>query len=654
MNTLFKTSALVLSLSNLQAQTYFLNGSAEFIGNDCYRLTTTLNTQNGTVWYADQIDLNEPFDLEFLMNFGDLDANGADGIVFVLQTVGTSAIGNNGGGIGYAGFSPSFGIEFDTWYNSEFNDIVQDHIAMISDGDNNHASPSNLAGPVVASALSDNIEDGQNHVVRVVWDPQVGDVEVWFDCELRLIHGVDLLNSIFGGQNLVWWGFTSATGGAVNNQTVCLQENIISVGPNVTICQGASAELVVAGDPDGDYTWAPSLGLDDPTSQTPIASPTSTTVYTVSYTDLCGNVRTDEITVAVVPLEVSIEPATVLNCLEPETELQADNNFNNDVEYSWITSDGEILSGQTTGSPLIGAGGTYSVTANYNGACFDSAEITVEEDFDTYVAEIVPPLNLDCNYPEVEIVGVTNGANNASLTWETTDGNIIGDNSQLNIAADASGTYVFTVTNLQNGCESSAQVSVADNTSYPIAEAGETDTLTCSTPSINISALGSSTGNEFIYEWTMGETPLDGDYNQLPVSNSGWYFLTVSNTENGCSSMDSVLIYFDESSLLDLNDLVVPNIFSPNGDQINDEFRPFLSETPDFDVLRYMDEYEFLVFNRWGNLVFESRGEGKAWDGLSSDGSPVTQGVYYYLVRYVVNCGGRQQDELSGTFTVVE
>lgn len=646
--------AVFLPVGSILGQTYFLNGDAQFIGDDCYRLTTTLTNQNGTVWYADQIDLTEPFDLEFLMNFGDLDANGADGIVFVLQTVGTAAIGINGEGIGYAGFAPSFGIEFDTWSNGNLGDLGQDHIAMIRDGVNNHLGPNNIAGPVVASAFSDNIEDGLNHVVRIIWDPVVGDVEVWFDCELRLIHGIDLLNTIFNGQNLVWWGFTSATGGAVNNQTVCLQENIISVGPNVTICQGASAQLVVAGDPDGDYLWSPSLGLDDPTSQTPVASPSATTIYTVNYTDFCGNIRTEEVTVSVLPLEVTVEPAPVLNCFNPETELQAGNNFNNDVNYSWTTSDGEILSGGSTGSPEIGAGGTYIVTANYDGVCFDTAEITVEEDFETFLAIISDPQPIDCNNPETELEGFTDGEEDADWEWSTANGNIIGDPGQLTTFAGEDGTYVFTVTNPQNGCESSAEVSVADNTSFPLAEAGPADTLTCSLPFLNLDASGSSIGGEFVYAWTLGDAPFGGNVPDPLVSSPGMYYLTVTNTSNGCSSMDSVLIFFDESSLVDLSDLLIPNIFSPNGDNVNDDFRPFLESAPDFDVLSFMDEYDFQVFNRWGNLVYESGGSGKAWDGRNASGEPVSEGVYYYLLRYAVTCGERQEGEVSGAFTVVK
>ena len=58
------------------------------------------------------IDLNEPWTFKALMAFGSADGGGADGIVFVLTP--TPALGFPGGGIGYAGITPSIAIEFDT------------------------------------------------------------------------------------------------------------------------------------------------------------------------------------------------------------------------------------------------------------------------------------------------------------------------------------------------------------------------------------------------------------------------------------------------------------------------------------------------------------------------------------------------------------
>ena len=134
---------------NAWSQDYFTNGNAVRLPNsDCYRLTNASNNQNGSVWYSDKLDLLKDFKLEFNMNFGNLDANGADGIVFVMQTVGTKALGSNGGGMGFIGFSPAFGIEFDTYQNTSEGDPSYDHIAFLKNGINNHNSTSNLAGPI--------------------------------------------------------------------------------------------------------------------------------------------------------------------------------------------------------------------------------------------------------------------------------------------------------------------------------------------------------------------------------------------------------------------------------------------------------------------------------------------------------------------------
>ena len=58
---------------------YYLNGDAVVTGEDCYQLTPAINTQNGSVWYADQVDLNQPLDLQFTLNLGTDDSGGADG-----------------------------------------------------------------------------------------------------------------------------------------------------------------------------------------------------------------------------------------------------------------------------------------------------------------------------------------------------------------------------------------------------------------------------------------------------------------------------------------------------------------------------------------------------------------------------------------------
>ena len=73
---------------------------------------------------------------------------GADGIVFVVQSV-SSSIGGIGAGIGYAGINPSVGVEFDTWHNSFLNDPNSNHLGIDLNGDVNHGvgSPNTYVMP---------------------------------------------------------------------------------------------------------------------------------------------------------------------------------------------------------------------------------------------------------------------------------------------------------------------------------------------------------------------------------------------------------------------------------------------------------------------------------------------------------------------------
>ena len=137
-------------------------GDAASLGGDCYQITDNNEWELGAVWFNEQLDLNQPFIINVDINLGNQDADGADGVVFVMQSVGPLAIGDAGGGLGFEGFNPSFGVEIDTWQNTDIGDLSLDHVAFHRDGINWHNAPYfNLAGPVPARADGANIEDGQ-------------------------------------------------------------------------------------------------------------------------------------------------------------------------------------------------------------------------------------------------------------------------------------------------------------------------------------------------------------------------------------------------------------------------------------------------------------------------------------------------------------
>ena len=287
----------MLSCISLQAQ-FILNGNAIQTDNSCYRLTEPVNWSSGSIWSPQKINLNESFEVVMDIFLGCKDVDGADGIVFGFQPVSTS-IGSAGGGIGFQGIVPSLGIEFDTWQNTNISDPAFDHIALIANGNLDHASASTLAGPTPASPDSPNIEDCNFHSLRVSWNAGLNLLSIYFDCSLRLMYQGDIVANIFGGDPEVFWGFTSATGGANNLHQVCFNyTSFLDQIPDVAMCPGGQVQLRATG--GRSYTWTPAEGLSNPGIANPIASPTATTTYTVEVRDVCGIPFYDEVVVEVV------------------------------------------------------------------------------------------------------------------------------------------------------------------------------------------------------------------------------------------------------------------------------------------------------------------------------------------------------------------
>ena len=292
-----------------------LIGDAQSIGNNCYIITEDLDWQSGGVWYNNPIDFANDFTINYKNNFGSTDANGADGMALVFKRTSTPEIGVSGGGVGYEGISNSLIVEFDTWQNTDRYDPFYDHLSIMINGNASHSSPNNLKGPVRPTSTSNNMEDGADHDVKIVWTASTQTFEVFFDCELRLTENKDIKNDVFGGDSSVYFGFVGSTGGSSNLHQVCF--NSISFVDNLllqdqTICDGDSVQ-VDAEIPSGDtYSWSPSTGVSNINIPNPTLSPSTTTTYTVTIEDVCGEPTTEDVIITVTP-----QNATVFNPIPP-------------------------------------------------------------------------------------------------------------------------------------------------------------------------------------------------------------------------------------------------------------------------------------------------------------------------------------------------
>ena len=118
------------------------------------------------------------------------------------------------------------------------------------------------------------------------------------------------------------------------------------------------------------------------------------------------------------------------------------------------------------------------------------------------------------------------------------------------------------------------------------------------------------------------------------VSGEAW----VQIAQGPCIASDTVMIMLDECDVV----VVIPNVFTPNGDDQNAQFRPIMLEG--------VDNLELQVFNRWGAMVYKAKGLDFAWDGRSSAGETVPDGTYFWTLTFT---GPKGPDQQHGTVTLL-
>jgi gliding motility-associated-like protein len=483
-------------------------GDAYASGENCYVITANQNWQLGAVWFNELVDLDDPFDITLTVYLGN-NPNGADGIVMVFQQVGTNAIGLPGGGMGFDGFSPSLGIELDTFQNTDLGDPAFDHIAIHRNGSVNHNVVNNLSGPVQAIPGNPNMADGQSHIFRVTWDPAANLLSVYLDCLLRLTYTGDIVANIFANTSEVWWGFTGATGGLSNIQSACISNYAVGLPPSLPMCQGDSVELGVVGAPDGDYSWDPPTALSDPTIANPIATPTENTTYTVTFTDLCGAETQLSTTVEIIELEVTL-PEIVLACAGETITIEADGNA---VDFAWST-------GSNADAINITEPGAYSVTGTL-GDCAATASTDV-------VFHPIPQVELESGYTicEGESLELTATADILStFTWSN------GSNTNSTTITQA-GNYDLELVS-SDDCTNSFAFTVVVNP-LPISTLPN-EISACEGQSVTL-----STGSSANALWNTGEFTAS-----IVIDDAGIY--TVNLELNGCFTNDSVEVNFNST-----------------------------------------------------------------------------------------------------------
>jgi gliding motility-associated-like protein len=358
----------------------------------------------------------------------------------------------------------------------------------------------------------------------------------------------------------------------------------ITVNGNTAICQGDSVQLVASG--GNSYTWS-----NGQTGSSIFVSNAGS--YTVTATNNCGNATSSAVNISINPLpNVSITASQTGICGTQTVTLTASGASS----YIWNTS-------ANTATITINQAGTYSVIGT-NNCGNDTASISITQDTN-------PQANITNNGRDTLCKGETttltaNGIGN--FTWNGSS------TIQNSITVNQPGNYFLIAS---NSCGS-------DTAYYTIYLNGINADFTPTPTNGNIPLTVNFTNNSVFadsYYWTFGDNNTSTVINPNNTYQNPGEYSVILIAENTYGCKDTATYEFIKAD--DYTMIYIPNVFTPNGDNLNDYF--------EIKGMRVKDLH-CSIFNRWGEELYHWQGiEGK-WDGTYKN-NKVLDGVYFYLLE---------------------
>ncbi|MFM1932391.1 MAG: hypothetical protein RL226_1694, partial [Bacteroidota bacterium] len=382
------------------------------------------------------------------------------------------------------------------------------------------------------------------------------------------------------------------------------------------------------------YAWyetlpGASISVDNPF----ITTPTDTLGLFVIATDDLGCISDTLFTETVfnTPVEISVENDTFVICENECIDLVAFPAGGSGpilVEWTEISPQTQSLTFNSVFNVCPDVpGAVYVVTANDNCAPLvsDTVYVTVNP---LPVPEVIADVTSGCFPVSVVLTNLTNSDDLVDCQWFTGDGfsvNVCGD---LNYTYANPGEYApfITVTDI-NGCTNSDTV---DETiiAYGYPTAGFTwQPSPVSTIDNEVQFVNTSDG-AITYTWNFGflETSIEEnpEFTFPPLDLLQVDVCLIATNQFGCNDTICANILV-ESELL----IYVPNAFTPDNDGMNDVFYPVIGGGI------AQEDYRFQIWDRWGDLVYESTVIGQYWNGSVRNGSYYSPNdVYIWVVEY--------------------
>ncbi len=303
--------------------------------------------------------------------------------------------------------------------------------------------------------------------------------------------------------------------------------------------------------PEFTYEWSlTGAGLISSEANPEIAQGGEYTLVVTNTINGCTAIELITIAEDMLDPDIDIEPSGVITCEDPIQSLLTDGSSSGgEFVYSWTGPNGFMSNLE---NPEITISGTYELTIlNTTNMCSFSAVVDVDEDAEFPEIAIETPAVVNCENTIIELSGDGSEVGpDIVYVWVASNGGVIEDDEDtLNPEISAAGTYTLTVSNEATGCSRTLEVEVTDDFAEPTAMVNPNLTFGCQDDILNITGVGSSTGNNFEYLWTASPGNISGSTTDIStqIDQPGEYTLLVTNTDNGCTQTASFTVIPDEA-----------------------------------------------------------------------------------------------------------
>jgi hypothetical protein len=322
-----------------------------------------------------------------------------------------------------------------------------------------------------------------------------------------------------------------------------------------TVCQGTSVTLTAVGASNpATYLWGPTPS----TNSTVVVNPSSTTVYTLNYSEN-GNpcpAKTATVTIGT-QLGVGISPSSSTLCTGQTVTLTATGG-NSNTQYLWGTQGGTSpLGTASTAVVTVTANTTYTLGAA-NGACFGTANLALNPVASPTLSSAMTP-TAACSGSSVTLTGTGSGV--SSFVWWTSPTNSTTTNP-LSIAP-ALGPVSYTLTGVNSsGCAAAINVNFTVNSTPTVAASSGGGNVHCAKSQVVLTASGASS-----YVWSGAGSSTSNPYNFVTGSSAGTQSLTVVGSNGGCTGSAAISLSVDACTGItkideNSNGTIFPNPFA--------------------------------------------------------------------------------------------